>query len=86
MRGDNALSYRSVVDAFSWHGDILETLVLYDPDGTPPTWQRFAQPLRVTAEIVQILCVTCARLRTLTLYLHFSTMSRLHAIEFWHPN
>ncbi|CAD6579954.1 MAG: hypothetical protein ASARMPREDX12_009417 [Alectoria sarmentosa] len=73
MRGHNTLPYRSVVDAITWLGDTLETLVLYDPDGTPPTLQRFAQPLRVTAEIVQILYVTCTSLRTLTLYLHFGT-------------
>ena len=85
MRGHNTLPYRSVVDAITWLGDTLETLVLYDPDGTPPTLQRFAQPLRVTAEIVQILYVTCTSLRTLTLYLHFGTVSRLHAIEFGHP-
>ena len=83
MSGDMALPFGPVVDAISWHGPSLEILVLYDPNGTAPTWLRLPQDLRVTAQVVQQISVKFTRLRALVLYLHFDTVSRLHATEVW---
>lgn len=73
MRGSERFPYHPVVDAINWHGDTLETLVLYDPVGTPTTWRGSVEELTVTAEVVQKLSLRCTRLRALTLYLHFCT-------------
>lgn len=83
MRGSERFPYHPVVDAINWHGDTLETLVLYDPVGTPTTWRGSVEELTVTAEVVQKLSLRCTRLRALTLYLHFCTVSNLHVIKLW---
>lgn len=83
MSGNMALPFGPVVDAISWHGSTLEVLILYDPNGTAPTWLQFTQELRITAQVVQQLSVKFTRLRALVLYFHFDTVSRLHATVFW---
>ena len=83
ISGSKALPFRPMVDAISWHSDTLEVLVMYDPVSTPTTLERMIEPPRVTHEVVQQLCATCTRLRSLTLALHFGTVSIYHVSDFW---
>ena len=84
IRGSIALPYSPLVDGISWHGDALENLVLYDPDGLPTRWRPIPRDVQVTSEYVLKLSATCTRLRTLALAVHFHNVSRLYAIQVWY--